>query len=321
MMTKEPFARPHNPSITCVLPVHNESENLPLVIVSLCQTLKPLSESFEIIVVDDGSDDETAATAVKLSRDYPVCLVQLSRNFGKEYAITAGIDHADADVVILMDADGQHPVSQLPIYLQHWREGYDMVFGVKSQRDEESWLKRKCVASFYALINRGSSIKIHPDAGDFRLFDKQVLEALRVFPERSRFMKGLYAWVGFRSLALPYTPDPRHAGKSTFTTRRLLQLAITGLTSFTDYPLRLSSFLGVFVSFFALIYGGYIAIRTFVFGADVPGWATLTVGMSFIGGLQLLSIGILGEYLSRVFTEVKRRPPYVVARRVGFKNK
>ncbi len=312
----------HNPlsSISCVIPAFNESDNLSLLVPLLYETLSSLSKKLEIIVVDDGSRDLTSATTIALNKQYPTKLIKLSRNFGKEYAITAGLDFAQGDVVIIMDADGQHPVSLIEEFLNQWRSGYDMVYAIRNHRKDESFIKRKLTACFYALINYKSPIKITPDAGDFRLLDKRVVEAIRVLPERARFMKGLYAWIGFKSKAVYYEPQVRQQGQSQFNFRRYSELALTGLTSFTDLPLRVSGILGGLISICSILYGSYIALHTLVFGANLPGWATLAVAITFLGGLQLLSIGILGEYISRIFVEVKERPNYVIAKQYGFDN-
>jgi glycosyltransferase involved in cell wall biosynthesis len=306
------------PTVTCVIPAFNEGENLAQLIPMLDETLRAMSGEYSILVIDDGSADDTSAVAIALAAQYPIRLLQLSRNFGKENAITAGLDHVDSDVVILMDADCQHPVDLLPVFMKHWHAGVDMIYGVIRNRQDESALKRRLTKWFYALLSRTASIPIIPDAGDFRLFDRQVVEALRALPERTRFMKGLYSWVGFTSIGIYYQPAPRHAGRSQFRLRSLTKLAVTGLTSFSDVPLRVWGSIGAVVSLISILYGVYIMVRTLAFGIDVPGWATLTVAMTFIGGVQLFSIGILGEYIGRIFTEVKGRPVYLIRRKHGF---
>jgi polyisoprenyl-phosphate glycosyltransferase len=306
------------PDISCIIPAYNESDSLLTTLPLLCDTLTPLAQKLEIIVVDDGSHDMTSATVVALRKDYPIKLIQLSRNFGKEYAITAGLDQAKGDVAIIVDADGQHPVSLIADFLNHWQSGYDMVYGIRKHRKDEFFLKRKLTAFFYTLINYKSEIKITPNAGDFRLLDRRVIEAIKTLPERARFMKGLYAWVGFKSKSVFYEPQIRQQGHSHFNLRRYSELALTGLTSFTDLPLRICGILGGLISMCSIFYGLYIALHTLLVGATLPGWATLAVAITFLGGLQLLSIGILGEYISRIFVEVKGRPNYVVAKQVGF---
>jgi glycosyltransferase involved in cell wall biosynthesis len=310
-------ARLHRPSISCVVPAFNEASNLGLLLTGLTAQLSQLTDRWEVIVVDDGSRDATpAAVAPWLSRP-GVRFVRLSRNFGKEAALTAGIDRAAGDVVLLIDADLQHPPSLVPQMLDAWRKGADMVCAARSSRADEGWLKRLGTSLFYRLVNRGAAVPIPAGAGDFRLMDRRVVDALRALPERNRFMKGLYAWVGFRTEIIPYLPAERHAGKSSFSLRKLARLAFTGVTAFSNAPLRLWSGVGVVIALFALAYGTYIVFEHFVFGTDVPGWATLVCGMMFFSGVQLISIGVLGEYVGRIFDEVKQRPVYLVGSEAG----
>ena len=312
-----PVTRPAEPLISCVIPAYNEAENLKLLIPQLTATLKSLSPRVEIIVVDDGSRDHTVATAFALSNEYPVKCLMLSRNFGKENALTAGIDEARGDVVILMDADMQHPLEMIPKFFSLWQQGYEMVYGVRANRDDESFLKRQFTHWFYRLLRRASHIPIEPNAGDFRMLDRKVAESLRALPERSRFMKGLYAWVGYHSIGVPFDVAERRLGTTTFNFRRLTRLAILGLVSFTDLPLRLSTLIGLAISAISILYGVFEMVRTLLTGADVPGWATLVVAITFLNGVQLMAIGVVGEYIARIFNEVKGRPNYVVARRIG----
>lgn len=306
------------PYISCVVPAYNEARNIESLIDALHLELGKTGSRFEIIVVDDGSTDATADLVIRRSASQAVRLVQLSRNFGKENALTAGIDHASGDVVILLDADLQHPVSVIPEMLRRWREGYDMVYAVQIRRDQMSVARRLGTRFFYSLLSRLSRIDIPEDAGDFRLLDRKVVDALRSLPERGRFMKGLYSWVGFKKIGVPFSAELRAAGQSKFNLRELGELALTGITSFSEWPLRIWSMIGAGISLLALLYASWIVIETLAFGIDVPGWATLTVAVMFFGGVQLLSIGILGEYVGRIFNEVKRRPPYLIARRHGF---
>ena len=307
--------RMEGPRICCVLPAYNEAENLAELVPSLCEQLEQLSTEYEVLIVDDGSRDRTAETVVRLAEEHPLRLLQLARNFGKEHALTAGIDHARGDLLILMDADFQHPLELLPRFYELWRQGFDMVYGIRADRRDESALKQRFTRWFYRFMARGSAaVKIEPDAGDFRLFDYSVVKALQSLPERTRFMKGLYSWVGFRTIGIPYRVEERRAGQSGFNFWRLAELAVTGITSFTSLPLRFCSAFGALVSLFSMIYGGYVVVRTLLFGVDLPGWATLVAGISFLSGIQLLSIGILGEYIARVFVEVKQRPTYLVGR-------
>ena len=309
--------RSPRPAISCVVPAYNEAANIGLLLTGLTEQLAALTDRWEILVVDDGSRDATpAAMAPWLTRP-GVRYLRLSRNFGKEAALTAGIDRAEGEVVLLMDADLQHPASLVPEMVTAWVGGADMVCAARASRADESFLKRLGTAIFYRLVNHNSAVPIPVDAGDFRLMDRRVVDALKSLPERNRFMKGLYAWVGFHNVIIPYVPAERHAGVSSFSLRSLSKLAFTGVTAFTNAPLRLWSALGVVVALCALGFGLWIVAEHFMFGSDVPGWATLVCGMMFFSGVQLLSIGILGEYVGRIFDEVKRRPIYLVASEAG----
>lgn len=310
-----PAERKASPFINCVLPAYNEAENLLKLIPLLVDQLILLSPHYEIIVVDDGSCDQTAEVSVKLATQYPVRLLQLSRNFGKESALTAGIEHAHGDLLILLDADFQHPIEMIPVFFEHWRHGFDMVYGIHQDRSDEKLWKRRCRNWFYALFFWSAAVvPLEPNSSDFRLLDRRVVDALLSLPERTRFMKGLFGWVGFKTIGLVYTVEDRRTGQSKFNFWRLTELAITGVTSFTSLPLRLCSAFGALISLLSILYGLYITVRTVLFGVDLPGWATLVVGMSFLSGTQLLSIGILGEYVGRIFLEVKQRPSYIVGR-------
>jgi glycosyltransferase involved in cell wall biosynthesis len=314
-MTDTP--RPTRPAISCVMPAYNEAENLPVVLPEVTRQLADLTDRWELIVVDDGSRDATPQAMLPWLAQPGVRYVRLSRNFGKEAALTAGIDRAEGEVVLLMDADGQHPATLLPRMLQAWTGGADMVCAARSSRADESWTKRLGTWLFYRLVNANPSVQIPVEAGDFRLMDRKVVDALKALPERNRFMKGLYAWVGFRTEIIDYLPSERLAGHSSFSLRRLTRLAFTGVTAFTNLPLRLWSALGAFIALFALLFAAWIVIETFIYGRDVPGWATLATGLMLFSGVQLLSIGILGEYVGRIFDEVKQRPVYVVGSEAG----
>ncbi len=305
--------------ISCVVPVFNEEAVITTFLQSLQEKLREMTERYEIIVIDDGSRDQTVEKIRTLSSVNPaIKLLGLSRNFGKEIALTAGIEHTSGDVTILMDADFQHPLDLLPIFLQRWAEGYDMVYGVRTNRESESYFKRNFARLFYWLMKKMTKIDVPKHAGDFRLLDKKIVEALQQFPERTRFMKGLYAWVGYQKISVPFVVQDRAAGKSAWRFSTLTELAITGLTSFSDVPLRVWGWIGFSISLLALIYAIYIVTVTLLFGADLPGFPTLIVAIMFLGGIQLLSIGILGEYIARIFTEVKQRPRYLLQIKEGF---
>jgi glycosyltransferase involved in cell wall biosynthesis len=309
--------RPNRPAISCVVPAYNEAENLGPLLAGLTVQLADLTDRWEVLVIDDGSRDATPAAVAPWLLAPGVRYLRLSRNFGKEAALTAGIDHAAGDVVLLMDADLQHPASLVPEMVQAWQAGADMVCAARASRADESWPKRIGTALFYRLVNHNAAVPIPVDAGDFRLMDRRVVDALKALPERNRFMKGLYAWVGFHNVIIPYVPAERLSGTSSFSLRSLSKLAFTGVTAFTNAPLRLWSALGVVVALFALAFGVWIVIEHFIYGSDVPGWATLVCGMMFFSGIQLLSIGILGEYVGRIFDEVKQRPVYLIGSQAG----
>lgn len=305
-------------SLDVVLPAFNEAGNLPGLFAQLRATLPPLTPHWRLLLIDDGSTDDTGAVALA-ARDagLPLRYVRLSRNFGKEAALTAGLALADADRVLLMDADGQHAPELIVPMHQAWLRGADMACAVRADRREEGPLKRWGTRLFYRLVNAATQLPIPPDAGDFRLLDRRVVRALNALPERNRFMKGLYAWVGYRTEFLPYTPRPRASGRSHFSLGRLLHLAFNGVTAFTNLPLRISSLLGAGVACGALAYGSFLIVEHLLYGHPIPGWPTVVVGLMFFSGVQLLSIGLLGEYVGRIFDEVKQRPLYLVAQDTG----
>jgi glycosyltransferase involved in cell wall biosynthesis len=309
--------RDGTPSISCIVPAYNEAANLPALLDALLPTLQALTPRWEVIVVDDGSRDATAEVLRPWLQQPGLRYLALSRNFGKEAALSAGLDHAQGEVVVMLDADGQHPLSLLPRMLEGWRQGADTVCAIRDNRTDESWGKRLGTALFYRIVNAGSPMRIPADAGDFRLLDRRVVDALLALPERNRFLKGLYAWVGFRTEFIPYTPAPRAHGRSSFSVTRLLALALTGVTAFSTLPLRLWSGVGAIVALTAMGYGTFITLDHLIHGNPVPGWPTVVVSLMFFSGVQLLSIGILGEYIGRIFDEVKRRPLYLLREVAG----
>lgn len=305
--------RPEPYSISCVVPAYNEGDGITDFLRELHGILRTHSGRVEIIVVNDGSSDQTAQAVAVVAEELSLTLLDLSRNFGKEAAITAGLARTRGDVVLIIDADGQEPLAMIGPMLERWQDGCDMVYAVRDGRSDEQWLKRLGTGLFYSLLARGGETQIPPDARDFRAMDRRVVNALNRLPERNRFMKGLFAWVGFHSCAVPVTIAPRRNGRSSYGFGRLSRLAMTGITSFTNVPLRIWAAVGLVISALAFAYGGYIVLRTLFFGVDVPGFATLVVSIMFLAGVQLISIGVIGEYLSRVFDEVKQRPLYLVA--------
>jgi glycosyltransferase involved in cell wall biosynthesis len=301
-------------SLSCVVPVHNEQEIVAEFLHALRATAAQLTSRFEIIVVNDGSSDATGAVVRALAPELALTLIEFSRNFGKEAALTAGLDLARGDCVLLIDADFQHPLETATEMVNAWRAGYDMVYGVRTDRSGESWLKRAGSRVFYRLMAASQSIDIPPDAGDFRVMDRRVVEALKRLPERHRFMKGLYAWVGFRSVGIPFEVRARAGGATSFSMRRLQSLALTGITAFSNLPLRIGGVIGVVIALLAFLWGGWIVIERIFFGQPIQGFATLAASVLLFAGVQLISIGVLGEYLGRVYDEVKARPTYLVAR-------
>lgn len=284
----------------------------------LSHALATLAPDWEIIVVDDGSTDGTAQRLQSWWRGTTgVRLLQLSRNFGKEAALTAGMQAAQGDAVILLDGDLQHPPELLPKLVAQWRRGADMVYTIREHRDDESRLKRWGTSWFYRLINAAARFEIPAGAGDFRLMDRAVVDTLLALPERNRFMKGLYAWVGFDTVAVPYQPAPRAEGRSSFGLVRLVKLSLDGLTAFTTWPLRALSVIGLLLALCGFAYGAWLTLSYAFYGNQVSGWTTIVVGLCVLSGVQMISLGVLGEYIGRIFEEVKARPLFVVKRDLG----
>jgi polyisoprenyl-phosphate glycosyltransferase len=305
--------------LSIVIPLFNEAGNLPALHARIAEVAKDLRAkrrlTTEVVYVDDGSRDETLAVARNLPADVlDVQVVSLSRNFGKEAALLAGLDHARFGAVLFMDGDGQHPPTLVDRLVGHWLDdGYDVVYTAKAHRENEPLLRRLMVRGFYSIINWGARHKIPQDAGDFRLLSPRAAAALRQMPERNRFFKGLASWIGFRQLRVDYEPAARKHGTSTWNIYSLLGLSIEGLTSFSVAPLRLASLLGLLLATLALIFGAQILIETFFFGQTVPGYPSLVVGLMVLGGVQLIMIGIMGEYIGKILSELKARPVYFVA--------
>ncbi|MEO6984760.1 MAG: glycosyltransferase family 2 protein [Paralcaligenes sp.] len=305
-------------SISCVVPCLNEEANLKVLLPGLIAALKTLSPAFEIIVVDDGSTDGTPNTLGKLVQEHPqVVYLQLSRNFGKEAALSAGLEASRGQVVVCMDADLQHPPALISTMLERWQEGVEMVYAVRATRDDESVFKRLGTKLFYKMMRTSGGPQVPENAGDFRLMDRAVVDALLMLPERNRFMKGLFAWVGFRAEPIYYTPPERLHGTTRFKPLKLFRFAIDGITAFTTWPLRLLSVCGATLSLISFAYGLYVVINHWLYGDPVQGWTTLITVVLFFAGVNLLSIGVLGEYVARIFGEVKNRPVYLLRRQVG----
>src|SRR6202047_2531819 len=305
--------------LSIVVPLYNEAAGLARLHERLGEVAKTLRQRYrlacEVVYVDDGSTDATLAIARGLAADaLDIQLVSLSRNFGKEAALMAGLDRARRGAVLFMDGDGQHPADLVEKLVGHWiDDGYDVVYTAKAHRDNESFLRRLAVHGFYALINYGARQKIPEDAGDFRLLSPRAAAALRQLPERNRFFKGLASWIGFRQIRVDYEPAARAHGVTTFSPARLVGLSIEGLTSFSVAPLRFARLLGAALAFVAFLFGLSILWETLVDGKTVPGYPSLVVGLMTIGGVQLIMIGIVGEYIGKILSELKARPIYFVA--------
>ena len=306
------------PLISIVAPCFNESETVDLFVSALDKILSDADFNAEIIFIDDGSRDDTRERLSRLatSRDN-VRAISLSRNFGKEAALTAGVDYAGGDAVIVMDVDLQDPPELVLDFVRKWRDGYDVVYAAREDRQSDTAAKRATANWFYRLFNKMSAIKIPENAGDYRLMDRRVVDHIKALPERSRFMKGLFAWVGFNAAAVPYVRPERAAGETKFNFWKLWNFAIDGFTSFSTAPLRVWTYFGVLVAAVSILYALVIILQTIIFGRDVPGYASLLVFILFFGSVQMISVGILGEYIARLFAEVKQRPIYIVDEILG----
>lgn len=302
-----------NKRLSIVVPVYNEATILSAFNQRLRATLATLEGSSEIIYVNDGSTDDSIKVLHTLrAHDPRVAIVDLSRNFGKEIALSAGIDHAEGDAIVVMDADLQDPPELIPTLLQRWQEGYDIVYAKRISRPGETWFKKSTAYLFYRLFHKLSPLQIPIDTGDFRLLSRRTVEAIKQLRETHRFMKGLFTWIGYPQIAVPYERDSRFGGKSKWNYWKLWNLAIEGITSFSSAPLKFSTYFGLLVALGAFIYALVIIYKTLVFGEPVPGYPSLMVVILFLGGIQLLTLGIIGEYLGRTFTESKQRPLYFV---------
>lgn len=300
--------------VTILIPCYNEEDSLPYLYKALCKlTSECLNYEWEFLFVNDGSNDNTLQIIKGLRKDDKrVCYIDLSRNFGKEAAMLAGFDYASGDCTLIMDADLQHPPTRIPEMLALWEQGYDDVYAKRKSRGKESWLRKKLSLGFYRLLQHTTHIEILPNVGDFRLLDKRCINALRQLRESERYTKGMYCWIGFRKKEVLFAQSDRIAGESTWGMSSLFKLAIEGIVSYTTLPLRISTIFGFIVSVAAFIYMLFVLIRTLLYGDPVQGFPTLIIIILFLGGIQLLSIGIIGEYVARIFNETKNRPVYVV---------
>jgi len=308
--------------ISIVVPVRNEAASLEEFFIQLLPVLERLGTTWEVICVNDGSTDATLDLLLEFHRRTPVIkVISLSRNFGKDIALSAGFDFARGAAVIPIDADLQDPPELIVPMVAKWREGFDVVFATRTRRNGESWLKRITARYFYEIFDRITDIPIPHDTGDFRLLDRRVVDVLVRLPERTRFMKGLFAWVGFKQAAITFDRGPRHSGDTKWSYWRLWNFALDAITSFSSLPLKIWSYLGLAISVFAFLYAIFLAALKLFRGIDLPGYASLMVAVLFFGGVQLISLGIIGEYLARMYSEVKGRPLYLVRDSWGFDQK
>jgi len=301
-------------SITILIPAYNEEQVLSALYDRLVKLAEDVDKyDFEFLFVNDGSQDDTLQIIKDYAKDdHRVSYVNLSRNFGKEIAMIAGIDHVYSDALVIIDADLQDPPELIPDMIKLWEEGYDDVYARRTERLGESWLKRTTASLFYKILQRSTHIPIQRDTGDFRLLDKRCVEALKQLRERERYTKGLFSWIGYNKREITYVREPRAAGESKWDYLKLLNLAIDGIVSFTTTPLRFATAVGMIVSLFAFIYIIYLVLRTLLFGSDLAGYPSIMAAILFLGGVQLLSLGIIGEYVGRIFKETKQRPLYLV---------
>jgi glycosyltransferase involved in cell wall biosynthesis len=312
-------AHAHRPLVSVVCPFYNEGHGVDVFYEAMHRMFAANADvDFELVCVDDGSKDDTLERLVALSqRDARVRVIELSRNFGKEPALTAGLDAAMGDAVIPIDADLQDPPEVIPQLIAAWQAGAEVVLARRTDRSSDSLMKRKTAEAFYRFHNRVSDLKIPENVGDFRLMDRQAVEALRQLPERQRFMKGLFAWVGFKTVTIDYTRQPRAEGQSKFSGWKLWNLALEGITSFSTAPLKIWMYVGLIGAVVTFCYGAFIVLHTLISGVDVPGYASLLVSILFFGSLQLIGLGVLGEYIGRIYLESKQRPTYLVRKVYG----
>ena len=303
----------NNPIISIIAPCYNEEETIEPFLRRIEEILTQINEPYEIVFINDGSRDNTLNVLINAKQNFKnIRIINFSRNFGKEAALTAGLDKARGEAVIPIDVDLQDPPELIKELVARWREGYDVVLAKRADRTSDSFAKRVSADLFYKLNGKISNVDIPNNVGDFRLMSKRVVEALKQLPENQRFMKGLFAWVGFKTFVIEYVREKREAGQSSFNGWKLWNFALDGITSFSTLPLRIWLYIGALVSFLSFLYGSFIILKTLIFGVDLPGYASLAVIMLFLGGIQLIGIGILGEYIGRIYSESKRRPSYII---------
>jgi glycosyltransferase involved in cell wall biosynthesis len=312
----------NNIEISAIVPVYNEEPNIDRLFERLESVLQQLNIAYEIVCINDGSKDNTLECLIKHhQRNRAIKIINLSRNFGKDIAMSAGLDYASGAAVIPIDADLQDPPELIEEMVAKWREGYDVVYATRRSRQAESWLKRLTAETFYRVIDKLSPVSIPSNTGDFRLIDRRVVEAISQMPERTRFMKGIFAWVGFKQTAVFFDRPDRYKGSTKWNYWKLWNFALDGIISFSLVPLKIWTYIGLCISLLAFLYGSFLIIRTLILGIDVPGYASTMVVILFLGGIQLITLGIIGEYLGRVYEEVKKRPLYLVRECYGLPTK
>ncbi len=318
MMTTAATRSRRGARLSLIIPMHNEAAVLPTTLAAIKAALGGLGVEYEIIGVDDGSTDDTFAVLSRLAEADPRLRgLRLSRNFGKEAALSAGLDHCDGDMVVPIDADLQDPPSLIADFITLWEAGFDVVYGVRTERRSDTFFKRATAGAFYRVFNKISDVPIPGDTGDFRLMDRAVVQALRALPERNRFMKGLFAWVGFRQVGVPYVRPERAAGTTSFNGPRLFRFALDGITAFSTAPLRIWSLVGLAGAAAALGYALFLIAHVLVQGRDIPGYASLMVVLLLFSSFQMIALGVFGEYLGRMYQEIKGRPLYIISDRFG----
>ena len=299
--------------ISIVSPCFNEEDVIDIFLEHLIPVLEEIGETYEVIFVNDGSTDNTLEVMKSTKNKYKnIRIINLSRNFGKEAALTAGLENALGDAVIPIDVDLQHPPKVIKEFIKKWKDGYDVVLGKRVNRTGETIGKKLTAKYFYKIHNKISDIEIPYNVGDFRLMDRKVINTLKTLPENQRFMKGIFAWLGYKTATVEYKQDKRVAGSTSFNGWKLWNFALDGITSFSTVPLRVWLYFGFIISFLSFLYGSITIMKTIVFGVDLPGYASLLTVVLFLGGIQLIGIGILGEYIGRIYKETKRRPTYII---------
>lgn len=312
-------SRMDDPVLSIIVPMYNEEQNVGQLLDRVIRVVEDIESDYEIILIDDGSRDNTAEKVIEYCRtNAKLKFLALSRNFGKEAALNAGLSHASGQAIIQLDADLQHPPEVIRTFYQEWQSGAEIVYGQRTSRDGDNAVRGFLTRSFYKVFATLSDVKLMKGLGDFLLMDRKVVDALLSLPERERFTKGLYAWVGFKRVAVPFEVAPREHGQSAWSILRLYMFALGAIASFSTIPLKIWTYIGLILAIPSFSYGGYILIKTAILGVDVPGYASLMVAVCFFSGIQLLGLGIIGDYLGRVLKEVKQRPLYLISTKHGF---